>query len=164
MTNNLDRPLTNAMLVAEGRVLTLGNVPAGKSKTFQVERSKGVTLHDFVTRHQGEFQAAVTARQRAFGSSSSGQIPDITDSSMAASFLSQIAQDQNGYNYGFVSPPGLDLTPVAERANAVLLAWSADYSPMPPINKFHAAAVAQGHAVADDGAAAGRRANVKQKK
>ncbi len=136
VANHLEHPLSHAQLVADDRVLDLGDVPAGQSKTFTVAREKGISLRDFVGRHSGVFQAAVSSRQHAFGSSSNGQINDVAESSMASSFLSQISQDQNGYGSGFVSPPGLDLTQVVERGNAVLMAWSPDYSPVPAINKF----------------------------
>jgi hypothetical protein len=53
---------------------------------------------------------------------------------MAACFVSQLSGDQG--NFSFISPPGLDLSAVAGRGNAILLAWSADYSPIVSINKF----------------------------
>jgi hypothetical protein len=35
-----------------------------------------------------------------------------------------------------VAPPGLDLSPVLDHGDAVLLAWAADYSPIKPIYQF----------------------------
>jgi hypothetical protein len=54
---------------------------------------------------------------------------------MAASFLGQLGFSQN-YSRNFVAPPGLDLTPVVERGNAVLLAWAPDCAPTKPMKQF----------------------------
>jgi hypothetical protein len=54
---------------------------------------------------------------------------------MAASFLSRLGSPQNSMQQ-FISPPGLDLSAVVEHGNAVLLAWSWDYSPVKPLRQF----------------------------
>ena len=38
---------------------------------------------------------------------------------------------------GFIAPPGLDLSGVVERGNAVLFAWAEDYSPIKPMHQFN---------------------------
>jgi len=134
--NRTDRPLTSTQLVIDGRVIPLGEVPAGQTKTFSPARNQGVALRDFVQRHGAEFQQAVQQRQQAFGSSAGAQIANLPDASMAASFVGQLARGANGYNNSFVAAPGLDLTRVVERGNAVLLAWADDYAPVKPMNQF----------------------------
>jgi len=54
-----------------------------------------------------------------------------------ASFLSRATypQDHLGY-YAFSDAPGLDLSLVASRGNAVLLAWAPDYAPVQPMRQF----------------------------
>ena len=52
---------------------------------------------------------------------------------MVASFLGRMGTQANGQN--FVGPPGLDLSAVVAHGNAVLLAWSPDTSPVPPVNQ-----------------------------
>jgi len=138
VVNKLDRSLSHAQLVVGDRVLPLGDVPAGQSKTFHVQRDSGMSLRDFVGRHSGNFQQAANSRQHAFGDTASAQITDLPDSSMAVSFLSQMNQEENNNNYGtgFVSTPGLDMTTSLEHGSAVVLAWCEDYSPITPINKF----------------------------
>ena len=54
---------------------------------------------------------------------------------MAASFLSRLTGTQDSMRH-FIAPPGLDLSPVAEHGNAVLLAWAADYAPVKPMRQF----------------------------
>jgi hypothetical protein len=63
-----------------------------------------------------------------------GRLEDAPAVSAAASFLSQTAQ--HGSATRFVSPPGLDLSPLLARGQAVLLAWTPDYSPLQPLNQF----------------------------
>jgi hypothetical protein len=36
----------------------------------------------------------------------------------------------------FITPPGLDLSAVAESGDAVLLAWAEDYAPVKPMRQF----------------------------
>jgi hypothetical protein len=61
---------------------------------------------------------------------------------MAASFISQIRDPQTPQqpynNTSFLAPKGMDLSPLVERGDAVLLAWVADYSLVKPMNRFNA--------------------------
>jgi hypothetical protein len=54
---------------------------------------------------------------------------------VAVSFISQLSGSQ-AYQNNFVSPPGLDLSPVLDHGGAVLLAWAVDYSPIKPVYQF----------------------------
>ena len=49
---------------------------------------------------------------------------------VAVSFVSRMDGER------FVTPPGMDLSPLLERGNAVFLAWEADFSPVKPMNQF----------------------------
>ncbi|HZQ47591.1 MAG TPA: hypothetical protein VFC07_11295 [Verrucomicrobiae bacterium] len=130
--NQLDRPVTGAHLVVAGRIMELGDLPAGQTKAFKFAKEQGTPLKEFVQRYGSNFQNASTLRQRAFGNSV--RIDDLPNSSMAVSFVSNMPQNQGGN--GFISPPGLDLSSLIEQGNAVLLAWESDYSPIKPINLF----------------------------
>ncbi len=135
VNNRLDHKLEHAHMVmpeGAGLVVELGEVPAGQAKTFRVHRNQGMQLRDFVNQHGAGFQNASQARQHAFGNSGSGQISDLPNASMAVSFISKLYDQQ----MHFIAPPGLDLSDVVERGNAVLLAWSADYSPIRGMNQF----------------------------
>jgi len=132
--NQTDGPLTQAQLVIEGRVIPLGQLPAGQTRTFSAGNNQGTTLREFVQRQGHDFQQAVQQRQYAFGASAGGQISDLPGASMAVSFLGQISRQRNYMN--FAAPPGLDLTRVVERGNAVLLAWAPGFAPARPMNQF----------------------------
>jgi hypothetical protein len=76
----------------------------------------------------------VQDRQYAFGRRQSGRIDDQPTGSVVASFLSQLDQRQHGM--GFISPHGLDLSDSLGPDRALLLAWSPDQTPIPPVNQF----------------------------
>lgn len=132
VTNWRDHPLTNARLAVGDRFIALGDLPARQTKTFKLPRNQGELLRDFVQSRAGGFQNASQSRQQAFGSSGSGRILDLPNSSMAVSFISNLSQER------FISPPGLDLSPLLDQGNAVLLAWEDGYSPVKPLNQFAA--------------------------
>ena len=69
---------------------------------------------------------------------------------MAASFLSRLGDPQDPMSR-FITPPGLDLSSVAEHGNAVLLAWAGDYSPVKTLRQFSPPAEPPQHAVAGSG-------------
>lgn len=128
--NFLGHSLTNAHLVVANRIMDLGELPAGQKKTFKLAKEQGGSLNDYVHRYGSGFQTAANQRQRAFGASGGGRIDDLSNSSMAISFISRLSEER------FLTPPGLDLSPLLTQGNAVLLAWEPDYSPIKPINLF----------------------------
>ncbi len=132
--NRTDSKLTKAQIVLEDFVLRLGELAAKETKTFNVSKGQGTPLKEFVGSYGRTFQTAVPSRQSAFGGSESGRISDLPDSTLAASFISQLGGQPN--NWSFVAPPGLDLSSVIEHGNAVLFAWASDYSPIKPMYRF----------------------------
>ena len=131
--NHTDRKLTNTQLAIEDSLIPLGDLGPSETKTFTVSKDQGMSVRDFAFRYGSGFQTAIQSRQRAFGASESGRIADLPNSTVAASFLSQLAR-QNNLN--FLAQPGLDLSPIIEHGGAVLFAWTADYSPIKPMHKF----------------------------
>ena len=130
VSNHRDRPLNDARIVIGDRIMSLGNLTAGQMKKFTLPRDGGNLLQDFVRSHANNFQGASDRRQQAFGSSGAGRINDLTNSCVAVSFVSRMDGER------FVTPPGMDLSPLLERGNAVFLAWEADFSPVKPMNQF----------------------------
>jgi hypothetical protein len=133
--NHTERKLTNIQMAIAGRMIALGDLPAGQSLTKPIKSEDGMPLRNFVLNYGATFREAVNNRQRALGASESGQISDLPNSSMAASFLSQLTQTQN-YDYSFIGTPGLDLSPTLEAGGAVVLAWAGDYAPVKPMYQF----------------------------
>jgi hypothetical protein len=133
--NFTEHKLTNLHLVVGDDLVTLpGDLSPGDSKILAVSRGPGSSqsLRGFVSGQASGFQNVVQRRQRAFGESEAGQLSDLPNSSIAASFMSQAGLQ----GFMFISPPGLDLTPVLDHGEAVLLAWSDDASPIKPSYQF----------------------------
>ena len=86
------------------------DLAAGASTNVSLDPTRGIPLRDFVVRQGATFQTAAQQRQYAFGNDNARWI-DLSASNLAAiSFVSQIMA--TGPNQrGFLSPPGLDLTP-----------------------------------------------------
>jgi len=133
--NHTEQKLTNAKVVIEEYIMTVGDLGAKETKTVSVSKGQGIRLKDFVSGYGPTFQEATQARQHAFGASESGHIGDLPNSAMAASFISLMGRRDN-YMAWFIAPPGLDLSPVVDHGNALLLAWANDYSPVKPMNLF----------------------------
>lgn len=136
--NQTDRAVPAAQLVIQEMIVPIGQIPAKQTRRVDVTREGASQLTDFVTRQGQGFQHAVMGRQRAFGQTTSGQISDLPNASMAASFITRISGGQHYSSMGFVVTPGLDLSRVVEQGNAVLLAWMPDHSPVKPMNQFKA--------------------------
>src|SRR5439155_17428467 len=86
--NRTERKLTNAQIVIAGYVMPLGELAPNQSKTFSVSTARGRMLRDFVATHSQNFHNAVNSLHQAFGTTE--RIGDAPNSSMAASFISQI--------------------------------------------------------------------------
>ena len=131
--NHTERDLSEARFAVGDWLISLGQVPSNATKTFKVSKDQATSLRNFVSRQAGGFQSAVQSRQRAFGETE--RISDLPNSSIAASFLSQIGGQQNWMN-NFVSPPGLDMSPVLDHGTAIVFAWAPDFSPIQPVYRF----------------------------
>jgi hypothetical protein len=126
--NRTEQKLTNAKIAIDGYLMELGDLPAKETKVFKVAMGQSMSLKDFVATHGQTFSAAARSRQRSFGGSESGQIGDMPNSTVAASFLSQLDSPET-----FIAPPGLDMSSTVAHGNAVLFAWAADYTPIKPL-------------------------------
>ena len=133
--NHTDRNLTSLHVVIDGTLKSLGELPANATKTFTVTKDAGTSLRSFVAGYGNTFQNAVQSRQRTFGGEESGRLDDLPNGTMASSFLSQLGGSSSPVR-NFITPPGLDLSSVAEHGNAIVLAWAGDYSPVKPIYQF----------------------------
>ena len=132
--NLTDHAVTAAQLVVGDNIFPVGELAAGQTKTMKLPKASGGSLPEFVRANAQSYFSQVQQRQYAFGSRSGGQINDLPNASMVASFLGRIGTQSNGQN--FVAPPGLDLSAVVAHGNAVLLAWSPNSSPVPPVNQL----------------------------
>jgi len=135
--NTTTKTVKESHLVLENQLFRLGEIGAGATHTFPVTQDQGILISQFVQSNGGSsFARVVQRRQNAFGASKGGHLTDVPNAAIVASFLSQLRPDQGqGYN-SFIQPPGLDLGQFVGRGGAVLLAWSPDERPTPPLNQF----------------------------
>ena len=97
--------------------------------------ASGTPVSTFVQNHGSVFMSAVNDRQKAFGENRL-YIHDVPRAAMAASLVAYLnPRPDHGYG-AFVAPPGLDLSSLVLRGDAILLAWVPNYAPMKPMNKF----------------------------
>jgi len=121
--NHLSRPLKDLRLVVRNRIYVLGDLPPNKVSTFFAVDQNGLLLRDFVVQNASQFAGAVQSRQRAFGDNTSRWLELNSANLAAVSFLSQWANPELNQR-NFVYPGGLELSPLIERGDAVLLAWT----------------------------------------
>ena len=120
---------------AGGPVKELGELAVGAAQDFDLSGDGAMSLEPFVAAHDSEFQTVVTRREETFGGSGKAHIDDWAGASAAASFGSLLHLN-NGDSRNFVWPAGLDLTPLAQRKDTIVLAWLPDASLVPAFNKF----------------------------
>jgi hypothetical protein len=126
--NQLPRELRQMRLALRDRLYDLGDLPAGASTNIVLGAMQGTLLRDFATRQGSQFQTAAQQRQYAFGNENARRM-DLNSSNVTAlSFISQVVPSGPNQRV-FVYPAGLDVSPVVERGDAVLLAWVPDFSP-----------------------------------
>jgi hypothetical protein len=132
--NKTEQKITDARVVIESRIFSLGQIAASESKTFHVssDQGQGTGITNFVSNHAHNFQGVINSRQSAFGATERGRIDDLPNTTLAASFLSQVDNQESWMNT-FVSPPGLDMSAEVARGAAILFAWAEDYSPVKPL-------------------------------
>lgn len=135
--NNTKQAVKAAHLVLESQIFELGEVTPGQTRSFSIAREQGISLSQYVQGNGGAtFAHVVQRRQNAFGGSKSGRLENVPAAAVVASFLSQMRPDSGQGYYSFIQPPGLDLGAYVQRGGAVLLAWSPDERPTPPLNQF----------------------------
>jgi hypothetical protein len=134
LDNRSDAVVANAQLVIDRKLVDLGSLPAQKATTLSIPKGRGADLASYVQSQVGRFESAVQQRRQAFATGQGGSINNPREACLAASFIG-MAQPQQAYNR-FVAPAGLDLVPLLERGDAVLVAWIPGWTPVKPMNRF----------------------------
>jgi hypothetical protein len=136
--NLTGRTLTNAFLVVGGNIHKLP--PLARTSTFQIERAGGERVATISRNHSGGFAQAVSARRSQLGRLHALSALDPFFSAVAASFLPEERASEDGprrWQSFFSTLRGLDLTPNAERGDAILLAWMPGDLLIAPMNQFN---------------------------
>lgn len=131
--NRSGKAITQARLALGGFVYEVGEIPVGEAKTVSLLRTPNTPLSTFVNNSAHHYASTAQQRQYAFGRTSSGRIDDLPTASMVVSLLGELNAHQNEAN--LVISPGLDVSGVVTRGEAVLLAWSPSTTPVPSLNQ-----------------------------
>ena len=141
--NGLDKAITGAMLLVEGKVTEVElQSPPGDTRTIRVRigSSPDSDPHiDFESFSQaGRFENAVNARNMVFGDTEGGRIDPSLVNLVACSFPALLgSSNPAGRPIGdFSSSGGLDLSAHAERGGAVLFLLAEDHAPIPSTGLF----------------------------
>jgi hypothetical protein len=134
VNNDLNHPLPGVQAVLGGRIYTLGDVPAGQTKTFAVNAGQGSLVSDMARQYGDRFRTAVGNLRSSFGNNVDS-IPDVPQAATAASFLSYVNMGGQQTWNNFTGPSNLDLSRFTGERYAILLAWDAGHSPS-ALNQF----------------------------
>jgi hypothetical protein len=139
LENRLPRALPEARLVHGGRVFDLGRINAGEKRRARLPLAGAgaETFDAFLTKAARKLRQAVNHRRQTFGSRTPVELPP-GESVMAASFLGgfDAAGGATG-NARFARQAGLDLSQLAARGDAILLAWDPGHAPVPSLARFN---------------------------
>jgi len=135
LRNLLPRPLGDLRVVVAGNMHELeGGLAPGEERTYQLPSAKGVSLANWVNEKAAYFSRAVDLRRNPLGDTAGGRLEDRPLTATAASFLRMIPDGD--YRSSFMAPPGLDLSDVANRGDAVIFAWDQGASHSEALNQF----------------------------
>lgn len=135
VVNRSGKTITEARLAIDRMIYGLGEIAPGSTKTVALANLAATQLDNFVNGSVHHYASIAQQRQYAFGRRSSGQIDDLPTASMVVSLLGEMSTPNNGMHV--VVSPGLDISPAITSDRAVLLAWSPDTGPVPPLKQFN---------------------------
>lgn len=122
------------------RIFELGEISPGDTLSTNFPVRSGMSIDHFVASASGQFHQVVQSRNNAFGNVQHSRLDDLPRHAAAISFLSERdSQNRSNHPYyqgGFIMPPAMDLTPLIQRGDAVVLAWAEDFTLTQPINQF----------------------------
>ncbi|HEV7924843.1 MAG TPA: hypothetical protein VGR14_05780 [Verrucomicrobiae bacterium] len=134
VNNGLDHPLPALHAVLDGRIYTMGEIPASQSKTFTLKTGQGTLVSDMARQYGDRFRTAVGNLRSSFGNNVN-PITDVPQASLAASFLTYVNMGGQQTWNNFTGPSNLDLSRFSGEGYAILLAWDTGHSPS-DLNQF----------------------------
>jgi len=142
LQNGLDKAITSAALLADGKVTKLElQLPPGSTRTLRIQTAASPYVeNELGSINLGRrFQDAVNTRNRAFGDTEGGRIDPVLMNIITCSFpaLLRTGENQAGPLVAdFSSSGGLDLSAHAERGGTVLFLLAEDHAPIPSTGLF----------------------------
>ncbi len=133
--NLLDHPLSNIRVVAGQNLFEIDPLPPNAKKLISLDPARGINVRQFVRENGAYFQQAVNRRREPLGEAAAGRLEDRPLTATTISLISYLEGQQPGRS--FISPPGMDLSPLIERGDAAIFAWIPNFSLAEKMNDFH---------------------------
>jgi hypothetical protein len=133
LENHSDVSIPKVWIVHGGNMIELGELGQGQIRDVTLQPKEGTPLRTWLQEYHETFRKASASRREMMGTSF--HIDDWTSPSVAASFpslLDMMAGDERDCIY----PLGMDLAPLAERGDTLVLAWLPNRTLIPTMNKF----------------------------
>jgi hypothetical protein len=140
LANRRQVAFTNIVVIRNRRVYPLPPLAAGATTRFDFGAStaESTPYQDIPRDWAPTFQNVVNRRGEVFGGNTEEHIDAWGGAAVAASLVRGFADPNNAGGRGFIWPPGLDLTPLVERGDTVILAYLPGDSLVPDLNRFAA--------------------------
>lgn len=126
-------------IAAKGRFHRIKGLAPGESRTEHLSSNSGQTLRQFVRQEGRDYSKALKSQQRHLGDTF--RIDGSARHSMVFAFISHWEDPAFRHNRGgrgFLFPNGMELSPVEERGEVVVLAYCPDLAMIPWLNEFSA--------------------------
>ncbi len=135
LDNLSDHRIERLWIVKDGEIRELPGLPPHRGADFEVSGTNSVTLKAYIATRRPRLAEAINLRGQAFGANDRTHIDDWPETSIVASLAGMLSPEETEAR-GYISPPGLDLTPLVQRGDTVLFAWMPDTSLIHPIPHF----------------------------
>ena len=138
LANLRQSPLTNVMVLGGGNIRRVDAIPANGTARVDLSVASKESYLDWVRGWQPRVQAAATQRNDVFGGGGGEHIDDWAGGASAMSLASRVSSGAGGNGRDLVWPAGMDLLPLLERGDTIVLAYLPGESLIPPLNQFPA--------------------------
>ncbi len=135
LDNLSDHKIDRIWVVRAGQIHQLGGLTPHRGADFDLSTTNQLALKTFVTTRRPRLAEVINLRGQAFGANDRTHIDEWAETSIVASFAGMLAPEE-AEGRGYISPPGLDLTPLVQRGDTVVFAWMPDASLIRPIPHF----------------------------
>lgn len=141
IANRRDAALTNIVVIHDRKARVLPSMAGGETLRIDLgaapEPGQAIAVADLTRDWSATFQGVASRRGEVFGGQGEEHIDNWPGAAVAASLTRAVSGNDEGQRH-FVWPPGLDLSPLVERGDVVILAFAPNDSVLPAVNRFAA--------------------------
>ena len=143
LANRREAPLTNIVIIHDRKVRLVPSMDGGATLRIDLGSApapgEGMSVDDLTRDWSALFHGVANRRNEVFGGGNGEEhIDNWPGASVAASLIRRMATHDGEGARSFVWPPGLDLSPLVDRGDVVVMAFAPNDSVIPPVNRFDA--------------------------